>query len=103
MTDQEIEALAGGYHGDPFSVLGPHESGSDGKNEWEIRAFLPQAKQVEAVIDGKTVPMERVHTAGVFTARVGSQPSKHKFRITDYHGHFSEAEDAYRFEPLLSE
>jgi 1,4-alpha-glucan branching enzyme len=103
MTDQEIEAIAGGYHGDPFSVLGPHASGSDGKSDWEIRAFLPQAQEVEVVINGKSVPMQRVHMAGVFTARVGAQPSRHKFRIIDYHGQPSEAEDAYRFEPLLSE
>ncbi len=41
--------------------------------------------------------------AGVFAARVGAQPSNYKFKIVDYQGHSSEAEDAYRFQPLLSE
>src|SRR5207248_10306871 len=63
----------------------------------------PQAQEVEVLINGKTVPMQRVHMAGVFMARVGAQPSRHKFRIIDYHGRSSEAEDAYRFEALLSE
>ncbi len=103
MTDQEIEAIAGGYHGDAFSALGPHAAGSGGKSEWEIRAFLPQAQQVEVALDGKTIPMERVHMAGVFAARVGAQPSNYKFRIVDYQGRPSETDDPYRFQPLLSE
>ncbi|MBV9154631.1 MAG: hypothetical protein JO097_00080, partial [Acidobacteriaceae bacterium] len=69
MTDQEMEAIAGGYHGDAFAVLGPHPLSSNGKTRWEIRAFLPQAKQAEVVIDGETIPMQRVHMAGVFTAQ----------------------------------
>ncbi|MBV9612358.1 MAG: 1,4-alpha-glucan branching enzyme, partial [Acidobacteriaceae bacterium] len=102
MTDQEIEAIAGGYHGDAFAVLGPHAVGS-GKPEWEIRAFLPQAQQVEVAVNGKNVPMERLHMAGVFTAKVGTQqPAPYKFLITDYQGHTDEAEDVYRFPPLVS-
>src|SRR5579875_3847231 len=102
MTDQELEAIAGGYHGDAFGALGPHPA-ANGKNGWEIRAFLPQAEQVEVAVDGKTVPMERVHAAGVFTAPVGAQPAKYTFRITDYQGRVSETEDVYRFPPLLSD
>ena len=80
MNDQEMEAIAGGYHGDPFSVLGPHALTGNGKVEWEIRAFLPQAKQVELAIDGKHIPMEKAHTAGIFATQQtlsmrGSQPA----------------------------
>ncbi len=103
MTEQEIEAIAGGYYGDPFAALGPHPIKSNGKTEWEIRAFLPQAKQAELAIDGKITPMQRVHRAGLFTARLPSQPQRYKLRISDYHGGVSEAEDVYRFEPLLSD
>ena len=45
MTEQELEAIAGGYHGDAFAVLGPHATGSNGKSGWEIRAFLPTQKK----------------------------------------------------------
>jgi 1,4-alpha-glucan branching enzyme len=31
----EIDAVVGGYHGDPFAVLGPHEF----KNGVVVRAF----------------------------------------------------------------
>ncbi|MBV9766396.1 MAG: 1,4-alpha-glucan branching protein GlgB [Acidobacteriaceae bacterium] len=103
MTDQEMEAIAGGYHGDAFSVLGPHPLSSNGKTRWEIRAFLPQAKQAEVTINGETLPMQRVHMAGVFTAQVASQPAAYRFRITNYHEQVAEFEDVYRFQQLLSD
>ena len=103
MTDQEMEAIAGGYHGDAFGVLGPHAVNSGGKTEWEIRAFLPQAQDVEVLIDEKSIPMERVFAGGIFTARVSSQPTQYKFKIKNYYGQTSESEDAYRFPPVLSD
>ena len=103
MTDQEIEAITGGYHGDPFGVLGPHALSSGGKSEWEIRAFLPQAKHVEVALNGTRVAMQRTHPAGLFTARTSSEPLRYTLRITDYNDAVSEAEDAYRFQPLLSD
>jgi len=102
MTDQEMEAIAGGYHGDAFAVLGPHPVGTNGKSQWEIRAFLPQAKQVEVVINGESVPMQRVHMAGLFAAEVAAQPAAYQFRITGHHDQVTECEDVYRFQPLLS-
>ncbi|MGH9582795.1 MAG: GlgB N-terminal domain-containing protein, partial [Bryobacteraceae bacterium] len=74
MTEEELEAIAGGYNGDAFAVLGPHAVSGDGKREWEIRAFLPQAKQAEAAVDVKLAAMQRVHPAGVFVARLESEP-----------------------------
>jgi 1,4-alpha-glucan branching enzyme len=103
MTDQEIEAIAGGYHGDAFAALGPHLKSGMLKNTWEIRAFLPQAQQLEVVMADKTVPMERVSTAGVFVAQLSSEPGHYKFRITDFGGSVSEMEDVYRFPPVLSD
>ncbi len=102
MTEQEIEAITGGYHGDAFGVLGPHALTSNGKSTpWEVRAFLPQAKQVELAMKGKRVPMEPVHQGGLFVARLGSEPPSYKFRITDHAGTTSELEDAYQFQRLL--
>jgi 1,4-alpha-glucan branching enzyme len=43
MTPEEIEAIVGGYHGDPFRILGPHAVRKRaGQPRWEVRAFLPQ-------------------------------------------------------------
>jgi 1,4-alpha-glucan branching enzyme len=103
LNQQELEAIAGGYHGDPFAVLGPHATSSSAKAQWHIRAFLPQAKQVELVLDGSAMAMERVHPDGIFSASVRSQPGVYKLRITDYEDRISELEDPYRFPPLISD
>src|SRR5438552_1329766 len=103
MTDQEIEAITGGYHGDAYGALGPHVSSRNGKTEWEVRAFLPQAKEVALEIGGSEIPMQRAHRAGLFSARTTSEPDEYKFKITDHHGGISEAEDVYRFQPILSD
>ena len=41
-----VEALVHGRYGDPFAVLGPHET----PGGWTIRAFVPDASAV-AVLD----------------------------------------------------
>jgi 1,4-alpha-glucan branching enzyme len=107
MTEQELEAIAGGYHGDAFAVLGPHALGGDAAGaaakQWEIRAFLPQAKQIELLMDGEAKPMKRVHPGGIFMAPLSSEPSHYQFRLTDYEDRVSEQEDVYRFPPLISD
>jgi 1,4-alpha-glucan branching enzyme len=103
MTEEELEAIVGGYHGDPFAVLGLHAVSGDGKRQWEIRAFLPQAKQAEVALDGTSVAMERIHPAGIFIVRLHQQPGRYRLRITDYEDRVSEMEDVYRFPPLLSD
>ncbi|HEX7361529.1 MAG TPA: 1,4-alpha-glucan branching protein GlgB [Bryobacteraceae bacterium] len=103
MTEEELEAIVGGYHGDAFAVLGPHAVTGDGKREWEIRAFLPHAQQAEASVNGTLVAMQRIHPAGLFVGRVENEPGPYRFKITDREGRTAESEDAYRFPPLLSE
>ena len=104
MTDQELEAVAGGYHGDTFAVLGPHPATRNGKaTHWEIRAFLPHAKQVEVVEDGEATPMERVHPNGLFVASAATLPGDYKLRVTTHEGTEIEIEDPYRFPPVVSD
>ncbi len=68
-----IEAIVSARHGDPFAVLGHHETAP---GLWEIRAMLPQASRAVLVsADGKRTlaPMERVHAAGLFVGAVRSE------------------------------
>ena len=103
MTVQEMEAITGGYHGDPFALLGPHMVERDSKKEWEVRAFLPHAADVAVQLGSATIPMERAHPGGVFTAAMESEPGAYKLRVTDRQGTVSEIEDPYRFPPVLSD
>ncbi|MGC2662005.1 MAG: 1,4-alpha-glucan branching enzyme, partial [Bryobacteraceae bacterium] len=105
MTEQEMEAIAGGYHGDAFGILGPHPLGSgegDG-NHWEVRAFLPHAQSVELRTNGSSTPMVQKHPGGLFVAKTNRRPGPYTLRVTDDKGVSTELEDAYRFHPLLSE
>ena len=100
MKPGELDAIAGGYHGDPFSLLGPHEDGEG----WTVRALLPQAgsASVRRGDDG-LVPMERVHPGGVWEARMADAPGRYRIAMELQRGGTEEIEDPYRFYDLLSD
>ncbi len=102
MTREEIDAIAGGYHGDAFRILGPHHrEGTD--NSWEVRAFLPQAAEAFVTANGSVVPMTKVHANGFFVAPVEGDPRPYRIRIKKFDGSESAFEDPYRFPLLLSD
>ncbi len=102
MTREEIDAIVGGYHGDPFRVLGPHIVDRK-KTCWEVRAFLPQASDVEILLDDGAVPMTKRHPGGFFVATVQGQPRHYRLRQKTWHGDTLEIEDPYRFPLLLTD
>lgn len=99
MTPGDLEALVGGYHGDPFAHLGPH---LDPKEGAVVRAFLPQAKNVEIDLGGTRLPMERIHPEGVFRVRLSELPAHYRLALTQYDGSTSAIEDPYRFPEQLT-
>jgi 1,4-alpha-glucan branching enzyme len=99
MTVQDMEAIVTGSHGDPFSVLGPHQKG-DG---WEVRVFLPHAMDAAVLLDGVEHPMRKVRTEGFFVAPLPNDPGRYRLRLTLWNGDQPEVEDPYRFSPLVSE
>src|SRR5689334_6831670 len=104
MTDTEMEAIAGGYHGDPFRILGPHRVEEDrSADSWEIRSFLPHAAQASVVNSTGTFAMERVHPHGLYVAKLSGKPSHYRLRINKYSGETIEVEDPYRFPTLLTD
>ncbi|MBI5011893.1 MAG: 1,4-alpha-glucan branching enzyme, partial [Methylocystis sp.] len=60
----DVDAILGARHGDPFAVLGLHETPAG----YVIRAFVPGATRVEAIApDGGVIaPLGRVHADGFF-------------------------------------
>jgi len=68
-------ALIGGYHRDPFAVIGPHEEGG----AIVVRAFQPAARAIDLrlVSTGALVPMVKRDPAGLFEVRI------EKVRLTD--------------------
>jgi len=100
--EAEIRAILGGDHADPFAVLGPHPEAKG----FSIRAFLPEARTVEAIHpNGTSVgPLERIHDAGFFAGRFAKRrmPKSYRLRV-DWGAGPIEFEDPYRFPPWLGE
>jgi 1,4-alpha-glucan branching enzyme len=100
ISHAEIEALVGGTHHDPHSVLGAHP----GPGGVTIRALRPLAATVIAVLaDGRRVPMSHVHE-GVFSVTVpGSTVPDYRIAVTYQGTPEIIADDPYRHLPTLGE
>ncbi|MDM0039605.1 1,4-alpha-glucan branching protein GlgB [Variovorax sp. J22G21] len=103
LPDSEIQALMRAEHGDPFSVLGPHET-ADGL---EVRVLLPGAQAVAVMHGGSGWPLailERVPGTDLFAGLVPEKPARLGYRLrVDWEHHSSEIDDPYRFPPVLGE
>ncbi|MDY6407266.1 MAG: 1,4-alpha-glucan branching protein GlgB [Pseudomonadota bacterium] len=110
LESSQVESLIKGtYSGDPFAVLGMHQ-GEDlnGRQCLYIRALQPQAQKIEVIRTdtGKNLgEMRRVHSYGLFQMDLVDELSffAYRFKITLYNGQIYEAEDVYRFLPVLGE
>jgi len=101
LNQSEIDALLRAEHGDPFAVLGPHET-ADG---WCIRAVLPNAVSVEAVHPqtGKRLALFTQPVPGYFETRIaGRCKPVYQLRI-DWGRATQLVDDAYRFGPVIAE
>jgi len=96
MTD-DIQSLASGRHGDPFSFLGTHQV----RGKVVYRCFMPRVQQVW--IESEETPMARVPDSDLFEFRP-KKPAlpRHPLLIwEDDNGVRREAHDPYSFEPAL--
>ena len=103
LPDSEILALMRAEHGDPFAVLGPHES-SEGL--W-VRALLPGAREVgvmHAASGDALAVLERQGDSDLFAALVPAAPARLGYRLHVHWGtHASVLEDPYRFGYVLGD
>ncbi len=67
LTQAAAEAIAGGWHGDPFAVLGPQKV----EKGWDIRVFVPGAERLW-LLSGTTAAEARPYPGcpGLFTHQV---------------------------------
>ncbi len=102
LTNEEMEALVGGYHSAPFEVLGMQIAADDGKESLIVRAFRPLDVAVSLldVKTGRTTPLERIHPGGLFAARFPRRknPFAYRLLVEDAAGNQHEIEDPYRFQ-----
>jgi 1,4-alpha-glucan branching enzyme len=104
LRSEDVWAIARAEHGDPFAILGPHETA---ERELEIRAFLPQAGRVEVIdaTSGKTLSeLERIQEDGFFNGVVPGHAKQFPYRLRLRVGdHTWDVDDPYRFGPLLGD
>ena len=104
-----VDAIAGGYHGDPFAVLGPHPVPmEDGKEGTAIRTMLPWAAEVKVLTaNGQATDMGRIHPDGLFETVLPRDavdgPQSYALRATSGSGTHADLMDAYAFGPLLTD
>ena len=99
-----IDALVRGRHDDPFAVLGPH----DVAGGVEIRVFRPNLRGVEVVPFGQPegLVLTRIHPDGLFEGVVPCERRDqfdYRLRLLWPDGSSSEADDAYRYGPVLTD
>ena len=110
LESSQVETLVhGGYHGDPFAVLGMHQGQDlEGKSYLYIRTLQPQAKSVEVIRKDNRENlgyMRRVHSDGLFQMDFPNENIffDYIFKITLYNDESYETYDVYRFFPVLGE
>ena len=98
-----IDAIVHGYHGDPFSVFGPHTI----ENGIVIRVFLPRAREVHVLWSDQslTQPMVRIHDAGFYELLVwdSSLPTDYRFQVITHENETVILEDPYNFPTQISD
>ncbi|MCU0900168.1 MAG: 1,4-alpha-glucan branching protein GlgB [Cypionkella sp.] len=103
MTDDLIDdatawALVEGRHGDPFSVLGPHQRGG----KWVVTAFVPGADSLTVLTGKAGKELPATHWGhGLFLCTLPRR-SSYRLRATG-HGTTWDFEDPFRFGPVLGE
>jgi 1,4-alpha-glucan branching enzyme len=106
LDSRDIELIASSRHGDPFSILGPHEVDAAGRKSLAIRAFNPGAIEAWVIEPRRMTPMKRLHDAGFFGGvlddyLVPFRDYQIRFRFPD--GAETEFADPYCYPPTLSD
>jgi len=103
LPDAEVRALMRAEHGDPFAVLGPHQTDEG----LRVRAVLPGAKSVTVMQSESGWPLAELDRQGgseLFAGLVPASEARLGYRFhVNWGTHSSLLEDPYRFPPVLGE
>src|SRR3954451_12571040 len=99
----DVDAIAGGTHGDPFAFLGMHNTSVG----LYVRAMLPDAEAMSVWDEASGTVVahsERIHPGGVFVASMPDRNEPFRYRLRAlWGGYWHEFDGAYRFGPVLGE
>ncbi|MBV7333889.1 1,4-alpha-glucan branching protein GlgB [Chloroflexi bacterium TSY] len=109
VSQDDIDAIIGGYHGAPHHVLGLHPVQFPPQNgsSISIRVFRPLEQQIFTIDlrSGREQEMHRVDPAGFFEALFlqDTEPFAYRLRLVSHDGEVYEIDDPYCYPPLLSD
>ena len=99
-VSEALRLVQVGLHQDPFEVLGCHRQGT----RWQLRALFPAAADVQAVIGGRRVTMERLADTDLFVCTLDDPAAPvYRLRWRVAQGEWVESEDPYRFGPTIGD
>jgi 1,4-alpha-glucan branching enzyme len=101
LTPAEVRAIFSLRHPDPHQLLGPHLT-SEGV---AIRAFRPDAKQVEVLISKRVYPMQKSPEAGLYETLIPDTEviPAYRLRLHTHDGQMVTIRDPYSFPPTIGE
>lgn len=103
LSEDDIQALLRAEHGEPFGVLGPHET----PEGLSVRALLPGARSVGVIHAGSgdaLAMLQRHGDADFFSALVPAAPARLGYFLqVRWDEHTQLIDDPYRFGPMLGE
>ena len=79
--EKDGEKLEKCRHDHPFAVLGPQPH----QEEWIVRVWMPEAENVDLLIDGKTFETTSVNHPWIFETQLDQDPGSN-YRIRVLHG-----------------
>ena len=95
--DGDVAAIAAARHGDPFAILGQHDTPAGPV----VRAFVPFADTVSAIAaDGTSIPLHARSEGGFFEGLVTDGKHRHRLRAESDGGPW-DFENPYSFGPVL--
>ena len=102
----EVARLAAGLHPEPHRLLGAHPGEQGGRTGSVVRAFHPDAVDVDCLRGGAPAePMQRVDPRGLFACFLEGRPPPLAYRLRFHFagGGSWERDDPYRFLPTVGE
>ncbi|MDG5766950.1 1,4-alpha-glucan branching protein GlgB [Balneolales bacterium ANBcel1] len=107
LDHDQINALEGADHSDPFSVLGPHAASKGKKKGFIVRTLQPNAEKVNIWLEESTSnqEMQRISDGGVFEIFLegAKEPPSYSYEIFPFEGASYKIVDPYSFGPTLSD
>ncbi len=105
LAPSDIQRILAVEHSDPHSVLGAHPATIRGERGLIVRAFHPEAKQAEIIIDNERIRMKPSEAAGLYWLFLSGPGFPLAYRVCFHFedGTVWEADTPYRFTPTLGE